>query len=290
VTRALLSSTAWRNLASRATRWHNDPETAELARIRAVPRYTPLVSDLWGFPLRIVDSASFYACFTDIFTNGIYAIDAETDEPCIIDAGANIGVGIIYFKQRFPSSRILAFEADPRIHAVLEHNVRAGGFDGVELINKALWTSEDGICFCPEGADGGRIARSVNETIDARIRIPTVRLRTFLDRPVDFLKVDIEGAEVEVLTDCGDSLRVVKNLFVEYHSFEAEEQQLDVLLSLLRRQGFRVYVQSVSCPPRPFLSVTSNLGMDLQLNIFATRPRDGAGTASRGNRPAPAEP
>jgi FkbM family methyltransferase len=262
-------------MLTRIWRWwrrvRETPESKELARIESTPRYRQLTSRLFGFPLTIPDSASFCSCYQEVFGNHIYAFQPTTDRPYIIDAGANIGLAVIYFKQHFPFSRILAIEADPRLFSVLRQNVTAAGYDDVELVNKAVWTTEAGIDFFQEGADAGRIPRSDDAGVGPRIRVPTVRLSALLTTHVDFLKLDIEGAEIDVLRESGPLLGNVEHLFVEYHSFEREPQRLDTLLSLLREYGFRVYIQTAVCPPRPFLQRTSYLGMDLQLNIFATR-------------------
>jgi FkbM family methyltransferase len=244
---------------------------AELERLRAAPRYTPLSSDLLGPRFDMVDGASFCACYEEIFGRGIYAFEPRTTTPFIIDGGANIGVSVAYFKQAQPGSRIIAFEPDPHIFQLLQANVRRAGYDNVDLINKALWNGDTEIEFWSEGADAGRISRRHDDEQPAKSRVPAVRLRPYLMERVDFLKLDIEGAELEVLSDCADLLSNVRHLFVEYHSFVGEEQRLDALLRLLKSSAFRVYIQTAICPPQPFLATTDYVGMDLQLNVFATR-------------------
>jgi len=49
-------------------------------------------------------------------------------------------------------------------------------------------------------------------------------------------------------------------------------QQLSRLLSILEDNGFRYYIDKVCSPQIPYLEITINQGMDLQLRIFATRP------------------
>ncbi|MFO0139717.1 MAG: FkbM family methyltransferase, partial [Cyanobacteriota bacterium] len=49
-------------------------------------------------------------------------------------------------------------------------------------------------------------------------------------------------------------------------------QQLSRLLSILQDNGFRYYIDKVCSPQNPYLEITINQGMDLQLRIFATRP------------------
>jgi hypothetical protein len=103
------------------------------------------------------------------------------------------------------------------------------------------------------------------------IEIQTVRLRDYLCEPIDLLKIDIEGAETEVIIDCTDRLTCVRRLFVEYHSFTGRPQTLNQILTVLRHAGFRVQIHEVSKTERPFFGISEHLGMDLQLNIFAYR-------------------
>src|SRR5947209_17952551 len=91
------------------------------------------------------------------------------------------------------------------------------------------------------------------------------------DRPVDFLKLDIEGAETEVLADCADLLGKVENLFVEYHSFSDEPQSIHTLLSVLRGAGFRVHVHVSSGSRQPFIFRNSDLAMANRLRVYAFR-------------------
>jgi len=62
-------------------------------------------------------------------------------------------------------------------------------------------------------------------------------------------------------------------------------QQLSRLLSILEDNGFRYYIDKVCSPQNPYLEITINQGMDLQLRIFATRP-DVLQAAGAGQPPA----
>jgi FkbM family methyltransferase len=247
-----------------------DSRYRELSRIGRFPRYTRLTTRLLGKELQLVDGLSFYHSYREIFENGIYTFQTSRERPLILDCGANIGLSVIFFKRLFPRSKIIAFEADPAVFAVLESNVRGFGFADVTLVNQAVWTDQTVLEFWQGGADAGRLARET----DRRncIRVPTVRLRDYLTTEIDLLKLDIEGSETEVLRDCAERLTNVQHLFVEYHSFANEPQQLDEVLSVVRQAGFRYQVQTQAGSPRPFCDYLSSHGMDNQLNIFAYRP------------------
>ena len=246
-----------------------DPEyrykVKEKARLESMPRYLPTVTRLLGRPVEMLDAASFLSMYTEIFIKEHFRFSCDSERPYIIDGGANIGLALLYFKGLYPDSEIVAFEPDESAFAALGRN--ASGLASVSLIPKALWSSETSHGFLRDGADAGRLVR----LSEGNTRVRTVRLRDFLGRRVHFLKLDIEGAETEVLGDCADLLRNVDKLFVEYHSLVGEEQTLNVVTSILARSGFRIHVHSVLNSRQPFESRSTYLGMDMQLNIFAFR-------------------
>ncbi|MCH8170652.1 MAG: FkbM family methyltransferase [Bacteroidetes bacterium] len=108
-----------------------------------------------------------------------------------------------------------------------------------------------------------------------KIKVDSVRLKELIEKEeiIDFLKMDIEGAETAVLKDCSESLKIVKNLFVEFHSFVNQRQDLDELLSVLTKSGFRYFIKPAADRKIPFVNRINknNPAMDLQLNIYAYR-------------------
>ncbi len=231
-------------------------------------RYTKGTTTLFEKPFEYADFASFKFIHEEIFKKEIYKFYTINPKPYIIDAGANIGLSIIYFKMMYPDAEITAFEPDDTIFNVLQKNISSFNLKDVKLIKKGLWNEETILNFFSEGADGGRIA--ITEDKNKLIKIETVRLREFINRPVDFLKIDIEGAETNVLTDCIDLLPNVERIFVEYHSFVNEPQHLHTLLSSLSTSGFRYYIQHIGVySNKPFVKLENYLRMDLQLNIYA---------------------
>jgi FkbM family methyltransferase len=218
------------------------------------------------------DIGSFGPMQREIWEREIYAFNPDTSAPIIFDCGANIGMAVAYFKHKWPQSHVHAFEADPEIFKVLQQNVRTAGFDNVTLHQAAVWTDNAVLHFRPDGSDGGRIDAAAGTGL---IDVPAVRLADLLVQPIDFLKIDIEGAEIAVLETCRSQLKYVKRLFVEYHSFQSAPQQLHRLLELLRDAEFRVYITSAhELSQSPFLLQRTCAGMDLQLNIFAFRADD----------------
>lgn len=234
------------------------------------PRYTAAKTVLLGKNIEIADAPSFFSMYREIFKKEIYKFKTETKKPYIVDCGANIGLSVIYFKKLYPESEIIGFEPDKRIFDMLKNNIKSFDFDNIQIIQKALWNKEGETIFSSEGADAGRLADKSEITNPTSVM--TTSLRGYLEKPVDFLKIDIEGTETVVMEDCADLLINVKNLFVEYHSFGDKEQRLDILLGILKRAGFRYYIYNFGAlSHHPFEEKKTYLGMDMQLNIFACR-------------------
>ena len=102
------------------------------------------------------------------------------------------------------------------------------------------------------------------------IEVDAVTLNSFITSAIDFLKIDIEGAEYRVLKSIEDRLHFVEKIFVEYHSFPNQEQELDRILTLLRKANFRYYLYPSVNKDLPFQGIDSG-EMDMQLNIYAIR-------------------
>jgi len=211
-------------------------QTREYQRLKKLPRYTESKTVLLGKEIKIVDSNTFLGGQKELFEKNIYRFNLnKTYAPYIIDCGANIGLSVIYFKQLFPDANILAFEPDPDIFNVLEYNIKSFGYHNVKLNKKAIWKDNTTIRFQQEGGYSGRIPKDGD--VGRIIEVDTVSLKDLLiNKDVDFLKLDIEGAEYEVIKSCYDILKRVKNIFIEYHSHYSERQTLHEILEILQQQ------------------------------------------------------
>lgn len=240
-------------------------ERAEIRRLRALPRRVAGESMVTGALLQYPDAASLVSMYEEIFDRKVYAFYAEGNAPRILDCGANIGLSAIWLKKHHPGAKITAFEADAEIAGLLRKNLASAGIGDVEVIEAAVWDADGEVSFQAEGADAGRAG-------DGGTNVRAVALGPYLLEPVDFLKMDIEGAELRVLRSCREGLRNVRHLFVEYHSFAGQKQELPELLEILTEAGFRYVMRTAFASQYPFVRSSVHLGMDLQMNIFAFRP------------------
>lgn len=232
------------------------------------PRYQKRKINFLQYQIQVPDCFSFLWQFKEIFADQAYRFATSNPKPVIFDCGANVGTSCLYFKHIYPQASIKAFEADPHIAQLLSHNIQFNHLKGVEVVAKAVWTDNNGIYISHEGADGASVFGE-----GEKIYTPSIRLKEALlaEKHIDMLKIDIEGAEVAVLEDCKDSLYHVGHIFIEYHAYLGQSQQLDKILSILTQNHFRYFIRDAQDRESPFIShfYKNTPIMDLQLNIFA---------------------
>ena len=217
-----------------------------------------------GRPIRLCDGPSFLSAWDEIFVNRIYDLDGLGGRrPVLVDAGANIGLAALYWKDRYGDFDYLGFEPDPAVAACARRNLQAWGVTG-ELQESALAGETGEANFISDGADGGRLGAG-------GLRVRTVRLSQHLPQRVDLLKIDVEGAESEVLREVAPALARVENLFVEWHG-KSGGGGLGELISLLEAAGFDCHVQVAAGAARPFLRQAAAGRFFQNLNVYAVRP------------------
>ena len=159
------------------------------------------------------------------------------DPRLIVDLGSNIGASVVYFRRRFPASRIVAVEPDPHAFELLRRNTAA--YDGIELRNVAV-TAEPGpvtlyqhqeswVSSLHSGWQGAAPITVQGETLGAILRDAGVD-------QVDLLKMDVEGAEFQILP-AFERLPDVQALICEVHGYLAD-RPIEELVRCL--EGFRV--------------------------------------------------
>lgn len=127
----------------------------------------------------------------------------------VIDAGAYEGLfSILAARSIGPEGKVIAFEPDVQNRARLEANIRLNRVENIVVVDKGLWSGGGVLRFCASGSDfscigAGDLNTPVNEGWDANTTVEVTALDEELDRlgidRIDFLKADVEGAEIEML-------------------------------------------------------------------------------------------
>jgi hypothetical protein len=100
-------------------------------------------------------------------------------------------------------------------------------------------------------------------------KIEAVRLFDYLTPKVDFLKLDVEGAENVVLRDCKNKLQDLGSFFFEYHNDVNQAQTFHELLGFVKDAGFHYYIKESWTRASPFTDKDLIGGnFDMAINIF----------------------
>lgn len=205
---------------------------------------------IMGYRLRYFDVANLAQLFQEIFIKRFYDWPLDTDRPTIIDCGSNIGMSIVFFNDLYPQAQIVGFEPNPITFAALRENIERNGWHNVVLHQVALGDQRGNIDFFVNEKEPGALNVGLYAARDAKaISVPADRLSSFIDREVDLLKIDIEGAEDMVFEDLArhDKLRYIRNIICEYHHHHRRDDtndRLSVPLSILERAGFGYQLDS----------------------------------------------
>ncbi|RCL88615.1 MAG: FkbM family methyltransferase [Hyphomonas sp.] len=227
--------------------------------------------------LTYVDKHAIWTLIHEILMDQEYYFDTDQKKPYIIDAGANFGMSSVYFKELYPNAEVLAFEPVPFLHDLASKNVARNKLSDVTVLKKGLAAKPGTATFFMSGdySMAGSLTerrRTFGDEIE-ELTIETVPLADYLDREVDFLKLDIEGAEGEVLMAAGDALANVRQMCVEWHlGANPSDIALDDVLSILTRLGFRYQIgKSGNYAKRSRSKPMSHLGELGTLNFWAKR-------------------
>ena len=220
-----------------------------------------------GRDIHFANGPELYHSLQEIFVEEVYAIDFKKPDPYIIDCGANIGLSLIYQLIKYPGARISAFEPDRSSFEHLQKNVPIADHSKVKLYNEAIWKENTTLNFQAEGSLGSKISNE--STAPDIIQVKATRLKDLLSERVDFLKLDIEGAEYEVLKDCQENLHMAERIFIEFHGHFQRMHELTEILQMVERNNFAFYIkEATNVYPTPFCRKADKNDYDIQLNIF----------------------
>ena len=184
--------------------------------------------------------------FTEVIQQQVYRDVITKVRNCetIVDLGANIGLASRYFAEHFPNCKILAVEPNPSTYQVLVSNVaRLVASGRCRTLQAAVWSSEKPLVGEAEDDPEHFSAFAVHETAanfaeNAIAGLPMEKIIAHSGfQTVDLLKVDIEGAEVELFKGNVDWLQRVRTIAIEFHDNSRERSQFD---DLMKQYDFRI--------------------------------------------------
>lgn len=206
------------------------------------------------FKINFYNYKDFYFLFRDIFARHEYYFQTSNSKPLIIDCGANIGLATIYFKWLYPNSEIHAFEPDAETFNMLKRNVENNNYNDVYLYNAAVSDFNGTLDFYIDKSRPGSLVMSTiyDRLPKDKIEVESISLSDFIEkklqnRQVDLLKMDIEGAEHQVLNKIIEEgqLNLFDELILEYHhNIGNDDSKLGKLLNEFEKSGFKYQIEA----------------------------------------------
>ena len=199
----------------------------------------------------------------------------------VLDIGAHIGYYTLLFARLVgKKGKVYAFEPDPKNFALLKRNVEANGYNNVVLEQKAV------------SDKGGKVMlhlgeRSAHHSIlknkysgDRSVEVESVRLDDYIKSRVDFIKIDVEGAEYFAFKGMQSVLRKNKGLMMITEMVPLFLKNLHIrpesFVGLLRQHGLHLYLineeKKQLLPFEPEKALKSyNPDRKVNLNLFCSK-------------------
>ncbi len=194
-----------------------------------------------GLKVKFLDYRSFLQLFKEVFIKRTYYFHSDNDSPSIIDCGSNIGITVLFFKKFYPDAKITAFEPKKEIFEVLKENVQNNKLKYVKLVNMALFDVEGKINLHYDPKLPFR-SSLIDKIVGLEFceKVDTTCLSSYIKCEVDFLKMDIEGAEVAVIKELikNNKLKLIKNMAVECHHITPKESTFQEFMTILENNNY----------------------------------------------------
>ncbi len=146
------------------------------------------------------------------------------DVGTVFDLGANIGLTTVYFAQKYPKARIIAVEPDIANFRLLQRNTMT--YSNVVAVNSAVWPDDTMVRLRRTDPSGQALgewgyqteAVAPGELADVTATSMSTLMKRYDVQTIDLLKMDIEGAELDVFgADTDGWLSLTRYIVIETH-------------------------------------------------------------------------
>ena len=189
--------------------------------------------------------------FKEIFMEECYTrrVFHLPDGPTVIDIGANAGFFTLFAASRFPKATIIAFEPIAINFNQLERNRNLNEDVCIFCRQMAVYGHAGEVLLSFDPDDSFTTAASVIRGEDhqkATIKVASMTLPDIFEayqlKRCDFLKMDCEGSEYDILYNCPDKyLHRVVQMAIEVHKGTEPNHNIESLANYLNAHDFQTY-------------------------------------------------
>jgi FkbM family methyltransferase len=204
---------------------------------------------LRGATVKLRPASADVRTVVDVFVDREHLPPALDGRPTVIvDLGANIGLTMAHFATLYPTARIVGAELDPSNAKLARENVMHWR-DRCRVVSAGIWTRDGTVSYARR--DGREVSHSIlsseiDETATATadsITVASLLSTCGIEGEIDYVKMDIEGAERDVLKEGHAWAARVRVIKVEIHP----PYTLDECQSELAALGFQTRAQHGRC-------------------------------------------
>ncbi len=172
-------------------------------------------------PIYLRKNTSDLPTFNQVMVDAEYSFNIRNNSPkFIIDCGANIGLASLFFLSRYTNATIIAIEPEKSNFKQLLKNTC--NYSNIKCVNSGIWnrTTELEVIDKRNFGHWGFQCEEVDEPNDKTIKAASIDdiLDKFDISEIDLLKIDIEGAELELFSKNYENwLPKTKVIMIELH-------------------------------------------------------------------------
>ena len=172
----------------------------------------------------------------EIYVKSILDKKVKNDD-VIVDVGANIGVYAIPLAKRV--KKVIAFEPHPKTSEMLEKSIELNHLHNIVLVKKTIGDSKKKVLYnLSDIPMESGIITTINRDLNSTIESESIDLDTALimENKIDWLLIDVEGFEVNVLNGAINILRKYSPKII----IEVFHHNIDKVNEILRNEGYSI--------------------------------------------------
>lgn len=164
----------------------------------------------------------------------------------IIDIGAGLGDFTIMAAKKFPKAKIIAFDPNPNQFRLLQKNIKLNGVRNIECYKKAVGTKKSYYLYLSSFNIHASIIKNKPKKF---IRVQGINLNNFLNNRIDLIKIDCEGAEVDILKSINSKkIKFIRRFIIEYHNKIIKNADQKIL-TILNKWNYKFKIKKNSLIP-----------------------------------------